>query len=133
VQLRTAVPEGLVTFRTASLDVGAIPVGQPTTVNVELVSKDRADTSFRVVESPGMTCKPSHGGIPSGDSKTILLQFNADNEVPISSDVVVELRGGKVIKLPVRATPVMPAVTVLEDQFDFGQVLSQSVQNRLYT
>jgi hypothetical protein len=122
VQLRTVVPEGLVAFRHASLDAGPIPVGLPTTLNVELLNKGRADTSFRVLESPGLICKPSHGGISTGDSKVLQLQFNANSEDPFSSTVVVELRGGKVIKLPVRATPIMPEVSVLEDQFDFGQV-----------
>lgn len=122
VQLRTALPEGAVAFRQRRLDAGAVPIGLPAVADAELVNKGRADTSFRVVSSPGLECTPRHAVIPAGDSRILQLRFTAADVTPISTSVAVELRGGKVIKLAVEATPTHPHVTVKEDEFDFARV-----------
>jgi hypothetical protein len=40
----------------------------------------------------------------------------------IKEDIVVCIRGGKILKIPFRAECIIPKVEVLENSFDFGNV-----------
>ena len=43
-------------------------------------------------------------------------------EKKIESEIILNIRGGKPVSLPFKAETIIPKVSVLEDEFDFGGV-----------
>lgn len=49
---------------------------------------------------------------------------------PLASNIVVDVRGGKSIKIPLKGTAYVPEIDVLEDEFDFGEAFFGSTVRR---
>ena len=124
MQLRTAPPDGSVAFKTKDVSLGAVAVGTPVTTSVDLANRGKTNTSFRVVDAPGMTVTPTSGIIPAGDSVPLSVTVVCVDTAPFRSALQLERRGGGGAKLTVAAEPAQPEARVLEAEFDFGQACS---------
>ena len=124
VQLRTSPPDGSLAFKRKELAVGPVALGTPVTTSAEIVNRGTTDTSFRVASSPHITCAPTCGVVPAGDSAPFSLTFTCATDEPFASTVAIERRGGGGAKLAVTAAPTRPAVSLAEASgtFDFGKV-----------
>ena len=108
-------PEGLVSWKVKQLDGGPVAVGVPVTLTAHLINKGTADTSMRVVRAHGLSCVPEVGVISSNDSleieiMTVLLESGVS-----TLTVEVEVRGGKILRLPIVLEGVIPLIEVPYD------------------
>lgn len=133
IQLRTVLPEGLVAFKSKLLNSGPVAVGRLATTAAEIVNRGTVDTSFRVSQALAMECLPNDAIIPAGDTLSLDLKFTPSEAGVFQSVLQLELRGGKIIKLPVTAAPTLPAVSIAEDEFDFGTEYQGGVQEKALT
>lgn len=62
------------------------------------------------------------GRIGPDDSKDISVTFLCNTEKIVKGDIVVLIRGGRILKLPFAAQTIIPAVSIAQDSFDFGNI-----------
>ena len=66
------------------------------------------------------------------------MKFIAKEEVAVKGDIVILIRGGRVLRIPFTARTIIPEVVILEEEFNFGNIttlgnstiLSMTVINR---
>lgn len=91
-------------------------------VSAFIVNKGLHESAVRVLSSHHLECQPKNSLVAGGDSVPIELSFTPQEVGEFKSKVVVEQRGGKICSLPVTAEAVMPQVSIVEKEFDFGVV-----------
>ena len=120
--------QGQIVCNPKSLDFGTVPAGssarkaltlkaQGDNLNVFFVDPD--DLKNRC---PGLTVTPDKGMLPPGGNLQLIAAVKSSKPVKIDSYFIVQVRGGKNIKMPVKVDVAVPAVKILEDQIDFGSV-----------
>jgi hypothetical protein len=62
------------------------------------------------------------GRISPDDQRDISVTFLCPTEKQVKGDIVVLIRGGRVLKLPFTAQTIIPQVEILEHSFDFGNI-----------
>lgn len=70
----------------------------------------------------GVEISEMKGRIGSDDTKTLNLKFCSKKESQIKGEIVINIRGGKTLKLPFSVTTIIPDIQIIEDKFDFGNV-----------
>ena len=50
------------------------------------------------------------------------MKFCCREEKLIKGDIIVSIRGGRILKLPFSAQTIIPKVEILEEGFDFGNI-----------
>mmetsp|Transcript_30935 Transcript_30935/g.28126 ORF Transcript_30935/g.28126 Transcript_30935/m.28126 type:complete len:92 (-) Transcript_30935:115-390(-) len=62
-----------------------------------------------------------------GDNhRELKIYFNAPAEVNIDEPIIVNVRGGRQLKLDMQVQTIIPRVRIVEDEFDFGRILLAS-------
>jgi hypothetical protein len=73
-------------------------------------------------DSEEITINPMRGKI-NGEGKQIFnVSFLSNIEKEFSSEITVHIRGGKPLKLPIRANAIIPDVKIEEEVFDYQGV-----------
>ncbi|KAK9828703.1 hypothetical protein WJX72_001600 [[Myrmecia] bisecta] len=124
VRLQALLPEGKLAFKDKVLDFGAIPVGRPQTRTIVMRNQGSYDAIFQVLPNDQLRCMPDRGRLAPGSMFEVEVTLNALQAQTIQSSLAVEVRGGgaKPLKLPVLAQACMPAVSIQEPEFNFGDV-----------
>lgn len=136
---KALVQEARVTAKEKKIDFGTIPVGVEKEKRVTLshATSDAASTSswvafYASVEPAttaaalGLSVVPCVGTIQAEDSTEIAVRVFPHKQVVLDSSValVVQVRGGKSVKLPITATVLVPEVFVSpQSDIDFGSVV----------
>lgn len=120
VMLSAELPEGLLKFRERQVDSGPLPCGQPHTVTVQIANDGTREAAFRVLAVPGILCVPERGTVAPDSLFDLDVSFSCAKPGPFTSSLELEVRGGKVLKLPIKAEGVIPVVQITEQSFDFG-------------
>lgn len=115
-------PEGLMKWKTPKLNAGSVPVGLPVAATAFIMNKGLIDSVVRVMSSPNIECTPMNSLVAGGDVVPIDITFIPAEAGTFKSLVTAEQRGGKVLTLPVVAEAVMPQVSIVEKEFNFGVV-----------
>ena len=118
------VNEAKCEFRETELNFHNILVSQEQPKAVYLKNKHKTTAVFKVSPSlpAGITVHPMIGRIPPDSNTELVVTIQSNDERVISDDLVVSIRGGKQVKLPLRAKVIIPHVRIMEDDFDFGGV-----------
>ncbi|KAL0021413.1 hypothetical protein WJX79_003538 [Trebouxia sp. C0005] len=122
VRLKALLPEGKLVFSSKALDLGGIPVGVPQTSLVTLKNTGLHDAMFQVGPSELVRCNPDRGRVPQGGTLDMELTLSCMEPQSVNTQVLVEVRGGKPVKLLIKGEAVLPAVDIQESQLDFGEV-----------
>ncbi|KAL3150262.1 hypothetical protein ABBQ32_000114 [Trebouxia sp. C0010 RCD-2024] len=122
LRLRALLPEGKLVFASKALDLGGIPVGVPQTSVVTLKNNGLHDAMFQVLPSELVRCNPDRGRVPAGGTLDMELTLSCMEPQSVNTQVVVEVRGGKSVKLVIKGEAVLPAVDIQEARLDFGEV-----------
>lgn len=67
-------------------------------------------------------CTPDRGSVHSGNTLDLELTLNFMEPQVVSTQLTVEVRGGKPVKMPIRGEAVLPAIDILEPTLDVGSV-----------
>lgn len=121
-------------FTQKSLDFGLISVGTRVEKTVTLKNNKPKYAVFHVSKCPEhIEVTPGKGRIV-GDGKSLLkVRFLALTATDVSGEVEVSIRGGKVLKLALAAKAILPRVSILEPDVDFGGVTIGSVATRRFS
>ena len=120
--VRGMPPEGLMKFKTSTLHAGSVPVGLTVTATTFIMNKGLMDSVVRVMSSPNMECTPMNSLVAGGDIVPMEVTFTPQQAGTFKNLITAEQRGGKVLTLPVVAEAVMPQVSIVEREFNFGVV-----------
>lgn len=71
------------------------------------------------------------GRIGPDDSREISVTLLCSQEKVIKGDIVVLIRGGRVLKIPFSAKTIIPLVSIEEDIFDFGNITTLGMARHL--
>ncbi len=73
-------------------------------------------------DSEDLTIVPSKGRIMADQLQVFNVGFLSHQEREFNSEITLNIRGSKPIKIPVHATAIVPQVRIAEDNLDFGGV-----------
>jgi hypothetical protein len=116
------LPEGNVRPKDKELVAPVSPVGTQQSVMMQIKNHGSRDTAFRFHANDVLTIKPPGGRIGTEETLDIEVFFTAQDPGILASTLVLEMRGGNVVRIPFRAEAVVPHVEVLQDEFVFNQV-----------
>jgi len=118
------VNEARCAFMEKPLDFGNIPVGlaakeQP----LHIKNSMRTTAIFHVeCDSEELTISPTKGRIGAEQKMLFTVGFISHVEADFQADITVNIRGGKPLKMPVRACAKIPAIEIAEAGLDFGGI-----------
>lgn len=118
------VNEAKCTFLEKQVDFGAIAVGQPAPAQTVSVRNQLRSTAIFHVENhyEELSIHPLHGKIAPESKYMFTVGFQSAVAADFSAEVVVHIRGGKPLRLPVRAVARIPEIQIEQDILDFGGV-----------
>jgi hypothetical protein len=65
---------------------------------------------------------PMKGKIFPEDWKELQVKFQSKEEVSIKGEIVINIRGGRILKIPFTGKTIIPDVFIVEEEFDFGNI-----------
>jgi hypothetical protein len=65
---------------------------------------------------------PAKGKILSEEKKDLQVKFYSKEEKTVKGEIIIFIRGSKILKVPFIATTVIPNVQILEEEFNFGNI-----------
>ena len=106
------VNESKCAFIEKQLDFGNIPVGLRTKdQNIHIRNQMRSTAIFHVeCSSEELTITPSKGRISAESKQMFTIGFISHVERDFSAEIVVNIRGGKPLKMPVKAFAKIPEI-----------------------
>ncbi|KAK3255401.1 hypothetical protein CYMTET_35412 [Cymbomonas tetramitiformis] len=126
VQCRGENPEGKCAFREKSLDLHTVSVGVLHQHHLQLRNTGSSDAVFQVEipKNPKINIhfKPLRGCISAGFVQELEVTVEASEPGTYDIPVLVTVRGGKTLKMPIKCEAIIPTVTVDQDEFNFGEV-----------
>ena len=128
-------PEGKCAFRDRLVDFKTVSLGVVQKTGVALRNVGNKDTVFSVDEpSSGMlSVSPMSGPIAAGTTQTLEIMLDPNMVGALESKLIVTIRGGKTLSVPVRASVIVPQVRFVEEQFDFESVYMGGMARRVCT
>lgn len=117
--------EGKLQFREKSLDLKTVSVGVALTRTVTLKNVGQFDAVFSLEpfgENTPIKCEPRLGRIAQGSIAELEVTFNSEEPGVFKIPLVVNVRGGKSVKLMVLVESVVPEVYIKQPEIDFGSV-----------
>jgi hypothetical protein len=126
VKCQGQVNESKCTFIEKALDFGNVPVGIKTKEEIlHIKNQFRTPAIYHVIPGPEaeeLSISPMKGKIPPDQKITLQVSFMSNVEKSFSTEITVLIRGGKPLKIPVKAQSIVPDVKIEEEMFDFGGV-----------
>ena len=124
-----STPEVKCTFVEKSVELGSIPICRREERYVTLKNNFKYSAVFEVAKDtlpPFVDVQPEKGKVVPEHSSLLKVTFlGCKDEREIKDEkITVNLRGGKPLVLPFAVTVVLPKISVLQDKFDFGSVIT---------
>ncbi|GLI64998.1 hypothetical protein VaNZ11_008424 [Volvox africanus] len=116
------LPEGSVRPKDKELFVSVVPVGIQQCAVLQIKNHGSRDTAFRFQPNDQLLAKPNGGRIAADETLDIEVFFTATEPGVMSNALLLEMRGGNIVKIPFRAEAVVPNVEIEQDEFSFGSV-----------
>jgi hypothetical protein len=124
VKCQGIVNEAKCTFVEKQLDFGHIPVGLPAHDQILHIRNQMRSTAIFHVEchSEELSITPTKGKIGPDQKIPFTVGFISHVEKDFYAEIIVHIRGGKTMKMPVRAVSKIPDVEIAEQELDFGGI-----------
>jgi hypothetical protein len=107
------------------IDMKEVAVCKQEIKQLTIKNQSRSSAIFHVQVSKLPDCVevvPSKGKILSEDQKDLQVKFYSKEEKTIKGEIIVVIRGGRILKVPFVGTTIIPKVEILEDEFNFGNI-----------
>jgi hypothetical protein len=107
-----------------NVDFGNVHIGLKAKDHAVHIKNQMRTAAIFHVEAPHseLTVYPMKGKIPADQKFAFTIGFQSNVELDFQSEIVVNIRGGKQLRLPVRASVIRPDVYIQEKNIDFGGV-----------
>lgn len=107
----------------ATVDVGTVAVGVQTTTTTSIVNHGQHQAVFAVGPCPAeIIVQPQKGKIPPGQSLPLRIETCLSTPATVHEVIQIDVRGCPSIPLSIRCSAVLPTVSVIQDEIDFGSV-----------
>ena len=118
------VAESKCALKIPSLDLGDIPVSTNVNKFITIKNTYKSQAVFHISNKlpPNCILTPMKGKIGPDQAQDINITFITHEEILIKSDIVINIRGGKPLRLPFTANVSIPKISIKEDEFDFGSI-----------
>jgi len=118
------VNEAKCAFVEKQLDFGNIPVGlKAVEQSLHIRNQMRATAIFHVeCHSPELTITPMKGRIGADQKQIFQVGFISHVEADFSAEVTVHIRGGKPLRMPIRARAKIPDIEIEQAELDYGGI-----------
>ena len=93
--------------------------------------KDPAVFSVQQIPGSGITVVPSTGIIGAGESTVLKVKLTPPSVHNYDAELLVNIRNGRVVKLPFKADAIVPDVNITQDEFNFDQLVIGGVSRQL--
>jgi len=127
LKVRGNLAEAKCKFKQNELDCGLLAVGIESEHIVELKNIGKSPAVVFVdhfLDGTGITCKPDKARIPVGQTMSFTLSFKPPMpRVYQDIGMSVSVRGGKMQRIPIVCSSVVPKVTFEQAEFDFENVV----------
>jgi hypothetical protein len=124
VKCQGIVNEAKCTFIEKLLDFGNIPVGLRAKDQTLHIKNQMRTTAIYHVEcnSEELTITPTKGRITADQKALFTVGFISHVETDFQAEIIVHIRGGKPLRMPVRACAKIPDIEIEEPELDFGGI-----------
>eukprot|EP00762_Andalucia_godoyi_P000316 ANDGO_03161.mRNA.1 hypothetical protein H310_00289 len=113
------------------LEFGIVPVGMLKTKTFRIRNVGENNAVFFVdATMPGVTVTPPRGLIGMRSSQEIQVSVKLGVPQVVDTRLVFSIRGGKSIRLPIKADAQIPSVTIPSSSFNFGEIYVNGVARR---
>ena len=136
VHCRGEPPEGKCAFRDRLVDFKSVSLGVRQRCTVALRNVGNKDTIFNVEDSlinEMIEVTPRRGEIATGTTQTLTLSLDPRTVGALETKLVVNIRGGKQLSLPVRARIIVPDICLKEERYSFESVYMGGMARRTCT
>lgn len=117
------------------LDLGQIPVCKKSDNNyltLKNVYKNIAVFQISLDKLPPyVEITPFKDKILPDETKSLKVSFFCKEEIKIDSEITILFRGGKSLVIPFKVETILPKVTILEEELNFGEVTTLGVSSNL--
>eukprot|EP00775_Hariotina_reticulata_P012144 gene12144-12282_t len=119
VVLHGELPAGLLKFREKEVNLGPVPLHHQQTMVVQLKNTGTDDAAFRVCSNSLLSVSPSQGRVAAESVLELDIDLTTHQEGPVMTVLELEVRGSKLLRLPIRAEGVLARVCVQEGALTF--------------
>jgi hypothetical protein len=119
------VPEPKVLLKSGSLDLKEIVVCKQEVREIQIKNNSKVSAVFHVdLEKlpTNVEVSPSKGKLGPEEVRNISVRFMSKTETTVKGDVLIYIRGGKTISIPFYAKSIIPNISILETEFNFGNI-----------
>jgi len=113
-------------FKQEFIDLGVIPICKKednSYITLKNIYKNPAVYHVALDKLPPYTeITPVKDRLMPDETKFLKVNFCCKEEKKIDTDIILYIRGGKPLVLPFKVETILPKVSILEEEFDFGGV-----------
>jgi len=126
LSLTGEVDEGVIQCKSKTVDFGPIAAGLSARKNITLANTGGAPTVFYVdlaemrAKCPGLSLTPDKGLLMAGETLQLVATVRSERALRIDGPLMVNVRGGKPVKVNIKADIQIPVVELKTDELDFG-------------
>jgi hypothetical protein len=116
------LPQGKLALKPKALALGPVPVGVSSSAKALVSNLGLCNTSWRVLKTSNLSCIPTQATVRASDTEALEIVITPDAAGSLSGYLIIEVRDGTQLHLPVTAEAEVPQMDVLEPAFHFGKV-----------
>jgi len=121
IVLRGELPERGIKFAAPQVDLGDVACAVPQTTTVTLRNAGHREAAFRVLPNPALDVFPTVGRIAVGSTAELQVTLMVPEAGVLATYLDVEPMLGKAVRLPVKATGIVPVCEVLQPVLAVGR------------
>jgi hypothetical protein len=125
--------EPKIAFVEKKLDYGVTPVGLRKQKALTLKNVGDAPGVFNVEPLTDVRVTPMKGRIVRGSTQKLLVELKPSSSIIYHSSLMINIRGGKTLMIPIRAEAKIPMVEMENEDLHFGDVFVGSTGQRKIT
>jgi len=120
------VDESQIQTKLKVLDMGAVAAGCTLRKTITLQNPGSCNAVYIIdpdilrTKCPGLSLQPDSGMIPPDGTIQIVATLRSQRELKIDAYLIINARGGKPLKIGVKANVQIPEVRVVNDEINFG-------------
>eukprot|EP01084_Bolivina_argentea_P167024 289946_1 len=123
IEIESVLPLSKCTLSNKMIDFNTIAIGTEHTKRVHIKNTGQIQSIFRIIHCPSnLSIHPLYGKVDIGTSFSLSVTYLSLTPQTFNENIMIEVRGGKTLKLNVIAQTVIPLLDVTQTEFDFGGV-----------
>ncbi len=121
IKIQTTLPLSKCTLSNKSINFGVIAIGTEHTKRIHIKNTGHIQFIFRIIRCPSNLCiHPMYGKVDIGTSTPLRISYLSLHPQSFDENIIIEIRGGKTLKVSVFAQSIIPSIEIKQIEFDFS-------------